>query len=148
MEFHPIRRVNSNRSSPNEFSEIKKSIEIQTSDQGTLISAIAVHSDPDQNPTRRIRCEGGLPFQGYYYSLVNDTCSVACMDAIYLGMIDIAYFAKVEGTGNWRVRIPVPPQIVAKHMDEKQLELLRKFKELYNQHDDRIMIEFFQMIPA
>ena len=122
--------------------DVKSSIEVFLEEEETLVVAVAVSANEDDNKICRIKCEG-IAIGGYAYDSSSDVCYVEGCDHILLGLIPISFTMKIKGVSRYQISIPLPEPVVKRHLDAAQKRLLKNFSSRFSK--DRYKIDFFQM---
>jgi hypothetical protein len=85
---------------------------------------------------------------GYRYAAVNDKYSVVCFDCMSLGFVNISYFITMNGTGGWRIRVPMPEPVLKRYMSPEQRKKLANYKSVFRNAGEDVRFEYVQMVSA
>jgi len=126
----------------NEYNEaILKSLIIERDSQQTYLIALAHHKDPSNNLLHRISCRKGVPIKGYVYDTQNDCYHIECCDYMPLGYISLSFYLRQN---SWKIRLPIPEDLVINSLTESQKIDLEKFKSSFKNNE--FTLEFLQVI--
>lgn len=123
---------------------IKNSLEIQVSDEKTIIIVLVINQLSEKNVLTKITCQHGIPLAGCLYDTTTESFHIECNDYLLLDTIPVSFYLKMKEVGNWLQRIPVPEKVIRKYFNKKQKFALKKFKTVYN--DCRFV--FMQLIDC
>jgi len=126
--------------------DIRASITVQEECGRTYLSAIVIDQNDTANGNRRasVRCHHGSAFSaGYPYDQASDSYIIPCATHIALGYVPIAYYLGMPGTGNWRVRSPLPEVVVNRYLNGVQKSKIAELQQKYPQ--PRYVIQIMQM---
>lgn len=126
--------------------EVKKHLEVITSEVQTYIIVVAIHKEFYRNLITKINCRKGLPIGGYVYDSQNDSYHINCVDYLHLGFIPFSFFVKIAGVEQWKNYIPVPETLIKKYLNPLQKNELKNFKNSFRESE--FDIQFIQMIDA
>lgn len=108
--------------------EVKDNLEINISDERTYIIVVAVHKERSRNTISRISCKKGLPIGGHLYDLKSDSYHIECKDYLHLGFAPLSFIAKMKENEHWSMRVPMPENVIKKHLTSLQKKELKNFK--------------------
>lgn len=123
------------------FESVLKSLIVERGDELTYLVVLAHHMDNSNNLLHRISCKKGVPIKGYVYDSHNDAYHVECCDYMHLGYIPVSLFLR---QGSWKIRVPVPEDIVLMNLNESQKLDLENFKLSFK--NTLFKLEFLQVI--
>ena len=124
--------------------EIHSCLEIFPSIEKTFIIVAAINHEISKNFVNRISCKKGLPIGGYTYDSQSDSYYFECSDYFHLGYIPISFMSKMKGMQEWQIRIPVPENVIKRHLTTLQKKELKNFKSIFKTEEYRL--QYIQMI--
>lgn len=124
--------------------ETHNGIEVVASDESTYIIVTAVNKESSKNYIHRISCIKGSPIGGYCYDVQSDSYHIDCADYLHLGSIPVSYMASSKEFDSWKIRIPMPENVIKKYLTPLQKKELKIFKTAFKSPD--FDIKFIQMI--
>lgn len=124
--------------------ELKDSIEFQVGEDSTYLIVLAIHKENSRNTIHKVSCKKGIPIGGYVYDGVNETYHVECADYFHLGFIPASYSLRLKGVSSWKIKVPVPENIIKRCLSSFQKKELRHFRTQFRA--DEYDIQFIQMI--
>lgn len=117
----------------------RRSINLETANGRTFLIVMAVSSSIESNSLHRMPTNQGVPLGGYVHDVINDCYYVRCVDFLSLGVVPVSYQMTID---NWRTRLPLPENVLRRHLNSSQTSDLDRFKRLYKDHS----ISFLQLI--
>lgn len=124
--------------------EVLNSFEIISLIDQTYIIVMAKHKEKVKNVINRISCSKGSPIGGFTYDTQSDSYYVECVDYFHLGYVSASFFIKIKELNNWKIRIPIPENILKKYLTTLQKKELKNFKNHFK--SDLYEIQYIQMI--
>jgi hypothetical protein len=128
------------------FSQVREDIRIFRTGDRTMISAVIVDKQEDNNRAVSIRCYGGIAFGGYVRDCSGDAYLIECIDYVHLGAIPFSLRIEIPKAGNWGVNIPIPEKVLMSSFAPSQLKAISDLKEKYP--EDKFDINYLQMLLA
>lgn len=121
---------------------LKKSLLFGTLVERTYLVVLAVHKDPTKNFISGISYQSGEPIGGYVADVINQEYCIDCYASLSLGYIPFALYLNMKNVDNWKVRLPIPENLIQKVLTDEQKKELSKFKKVYRSSD--FMIQYRQ----
>lgn len=128
-----------------EFECLRESLRIMRSSETTLVFAIVIDKENDnENGIHAIKCNGGTAFGGYAYDGGRDSYIVRGIDFFQIGRIPHSYVITMPNLGAWQVKVPIPEALLEKHLSPQQRDAMGKFMEKWP--TSRYEIQLIQML--
>ena len=121
---------------------IRDMLAFRSCSEETYVIVVAMNRDPRKNTPTRIKCHRGTPLGGYAYDTVNDSYCFDCVDHLALGLVPISFQIVL---GKWASYVPMPEQVMAKYLSEKQQANLKAYRANFTPAEDYIF-EFVQLL--
>jgi hypothetical protein len=133
---------------PKDIKNIREELQPEFVMEPVFITVVAIHNNPVKNQEVKLACQRSLPMEGYRYAAVNDKYTVVCFDNMPLGFINISYFITMNGTGGWRLRVPMPEAVVKRYLSADQRRKLANYKATFRNAGEDVRFEYVQMVSA
>lgn len=124
--------------------DIMSSLEVGLIPGRTHLMAVVMDSNIEKNKSQYVKCHKGQSFAvGYPYDQGTDSYIISCVMHEYLGHVPVAYQVKMEGTGGWTVRIPLPESVINRYLTPAQQSQIATLQKKYS--DKRYSLQIMQM---
>jgi hypothetical protein len=119
--------------------DFRSSIEVQINGLGTRVFAVAVANDSDDNESITIPCDTDEPISNEVYDFVKDAFHVQAVAYLDLGVVPIAFTAKMKNVFGWEINIPLPKVIIHRYLSPEQKLKLKVWETQYPKQGYQIL---------
>lgn len=112
--------------------------------KATLVTVVAISDNPFENKEYKIPAEGGMPFTGSVFNMVDDCFEVDCVDFCHIGSISTSYKLVMNNVLCWKVNMPLPTDLILDKLSDQQKLRFQEFSNKYT----HCKIHFIQMMAA
>lgn len=124
--------------------EVHSNLVVNMTNLDTYVIAVAICKDGTKNFINRISCKKGVPIEGYVYDAQSDCYFVECSDYLHVGVIPISCVVNSKCGSSWKINVPLPENVIKKHLTELQKKDLKNFKSHFK--SDEYIIHYIQMV--
>jgi len=128
------------------FDAIREHLKIYRIQERTIVYAVVVSKELEQNESSAIRCYGGVAFGGYARDATRDAYLVNCAEYISVGTVPFALQVAMKKVGDWKIKIPIPEKVLEKAFTPQQRKLMQMYREKYPA--EKYDIHYLQMLGA
>lgn len=124
--------------------DYRDKLKLQLISDASYVVMLSISERDDENIIRRLAAKRGVPLVPYAYNAVGEYYNVRCVEFMFLGLVPVGFQLTLPGTPLWKVRVPMPEEVLDRFLSGEQKLEVASFKAVAKEANLRV--EYLQMV--
>jgi len=126
--------------------DFRDKLKLQLTSDPSYIVMLSISERDDDNVIRRLAAKRGVPLVPYAYNAVGEYYNIRCVEFMSLGTVPVGFQLTLPGTPLWKVRVPMPEEVLERFLTTEQKLEAAQFKA--GSKEANLRVEYLQMVSC
>jgi hypothetical protein len=126
--------------------DFRDKLKLQLVSDASYVIMLSISERDEENIIRRLAAKRGVPLVPYAYNAVGEYYNIRCVEFMSLGLVPVSFQLTLPGVPLWKVRVPMPEEVLERFLSEEQKLEVAHFKATAKEANLRV--EYLQMVSC